>query len=178
MFLFTTATGFPQNVLDVHFNLGHTNVKVKIYSSYYCVKWDILRPSCIELSKESQKHFPPSINRKQKQSPMTTIALLMKIVSTCGIYSHFSWIRAKWTTASLQLLIFVVDNTASIELKQGGFSTERSMKYVLEIEISDGGTPEQKSINLVQIKVCTCQTDDGSSTAGPTPRPEWASVPS
>uniref|UniRef100_A0A8C2J8E9 Cadherin-5 n=1 Tax=Cyprinus carpio TaxID=7962 RepID=A0A8C2J8E9_CYPCA len=50
------------------------------------------------------------------------------------------------------------NNTASIELKQGGFSTERSMKYVLEIEISDGGTPEQKSINLIQIKVCTCQT--------------------
>uniref|UniRef100_A0A8C1GLT5 Cadherin-5 n=1 Tax=Cyprinus carpio TaxID=7962 RepID=A0A8C1GLT5_CYPCA len=50
------------------------------------------------------------------------------------------------------------NNTASIELKQGGFSTERSMKYVLEIEISDGGTPEQKSITLVQIKVCTCQT--------------------
>ncbi len=81
MLLFTIATDFPQNVLDEHFSLGHTNVKVKIYSSYYCVKWDILRPGCIELSQESQQHFPPSINRKQKQSPTTTIALLMKIVS-------------------------------------------------------------------------------------------------
>ncbi|XP_016394466.1 cadherin-5-like [Sinocyclocheilus rhinocerous] len=50
------------------------------------------------------------------------------------------------------------NNTANIKLKQGGFSTERSMEYVLEIEITDGGTPEQKSINLLQIKVCTCQT--------------------
>ncbi|XP_016363337.1 cadherin-5-like [Sinocyclocheilus anshuiensis] len=50
------------------------------------------------------------------------------------------------------------NNTADIKLKQGGFSTERSMEYVLAIEITDGGTPEQKSINLFQIKVCTCQT--------------------
>lgn len=50
------------------------------------------------------------------------------------------------------------DNTASIVLKQGGFSTEDSVEYVLEIEIADGGTPEQKSINLLQIKVCTCQS--------------------
>lgn len=50
------------------------------------------------------------------------------------------------------------DNTASIVLKQGGFSTERSVEHVLEIEISDGGTPEQKSINSLHIKVCTCQS--------------------
>ncbi|XP_051501240.1 cadherin-5 [Myxocyprinus asiaticus] len=49
------------------------------------------------------------------------------------------------------------DNTASIVLKQGGFSTEHSVEHVLEIEISDGGTPEQKSINPLHIKVCTCQ---------------------
>ncbi|XP_026071241.1 cadherin-5-like isoform X2 [Carassius auratus] len=48
------------------------------------------------------------------------------------------------------------NNTASIELKHGGFSTESSMKYELEIEIKDGGNPEKQSINLVQIKVCTC----------------------
>lgn len=54
--------------------------------------------------------------------------------------------------------IFVVDNTASIVLKQEGFSTERSVEYMLEIEISDGGTPEQKSINSLHIKVCTCQS--------------------
>ncbi|XP_051562731.1 cadherin-5-like [Myxocyprinus asiaticus] len=51
------------------------------------------------------------------------------------------------------------DNTASIVLKQGGFSTEHSAEHVLEIEISDGGTPEQKSINPLHIKVCTCQSD-------------------
>ncbi|XP_067258180.1 cadherin-5 [Chanodichthys erythropterus] len=50
------------------------------------------------------------------------------------------------------------DNTASIVLKQGGFSTEHTVEHVLEIEITDGGTPEQKSINLLQIKVCTCQS--------------------
>ncbi|NP_001003983.1 cadherin-5 precursor [Danio rerio] len=50
------------------------------------------------------------------------------------------------------------DNTATIVLKQGGFSTENSEEYVLEIEIADGGTPEQKSVNLLQIKVCTCQS--------------------
>ncbi|RXN12486.1 cadherin-5-like protein [Labeo rohita] len=51
------------------------------------------------------------------------------------------------------------DNTASIKLKEGGFSTEHSVEHVLEIEIADGGTPEQKSINVLHIKVCTCQTD-------------------
>ncbi|XP_056599536.1 cadherin-5 [Triplophysa dalaica] len=51
-----------------------------------------------------------------------------------------------------------LDNTASIVLKQEGFSTERSVEYMLEIEISDGGTPEQKSINSLHIKVCTCQS--------------------
>ncbi|XP_051993183.1 cadherin-5-like [Xyrauchen texanus] len=51
------------------------------------------------------------------------------------------------------------DNTSSIVLKQGGFSTEHSVEHVLEIEISDGGTPEQKSINPLHIKVCTCQSD-------------------
>ncbi|TRY59769.1 hypothetical protein DNTS_027176 [Danionella cerebrum] len=50
------------------------------------------------------------------------------------------------------------DNTANIVLKQGGFSTENSAEHILEIEIADGGTPEQKSINLLQIKVCTCQS--------------------
>ncbi len=71
----------------------------------------------------------------------------------------FPWIRVKLMTASLHLLTFVVDNTASIKLKQGGFSTEHTGEHVLEIEITDGGTPEQKSINLLQIKVCTCQTE-------------------
>uniref|UniRef100_A0A8C1F9A4 Cadherin-5 n=1 Tax=Cyprinus carpio carpio TaxID=630221 RepID=A0A8C1F9A4_CYPCA len=47
------------------------------------------------------------------------------------------------------------DNTASIILKQGGLSTKHSVEHVLEIEITDG---EQKSINPLQIKVCTCQT--------------------
>lgn len=61
-------------------------------------------------------------------------------------------------TASLQLLTFVVDNTASIKLKQGGFSTEHSVEHMLEIEITDGGTPEQKNIDRLYIKVCTCQT--------------------
>lgn len=61
-------------------------------------------------------------------------------------------------TASLQLLTFIVDNTASIVLKQGGFSTEHTVEHVLEIEITDGGTPEQKSNNLLPIKVCTCQS--------------------
>lgn len=61
-------------------------------------------------------------------------------------------------TESLQLLTLIVDNTASIVLKQGGFSTEHTVEHVLEIEITDGGTPEQKSINLLQIKVCTCQS--------------------
>ncbi|XP_073693013.1 cadherin-5 [Garra rufa] len=51
------------------------------------------------------------------------------------------------------------NNTASIRLRQGGFSTEHSVEHVLEIEIVDGGTPEQKSINLLQIKVCTCQAE-------------------
>lgn len=130
------------------------------FTSYYCVKWDILRPGCIELSQESQQHFPQSINRKQKQTSMTTIALLMKIVSfapVANIVRHFPWIRAKLITASLQLLIFIVDNTSSIVLKQGGFSTEHSVEHVLEIEIADGGTPEKKSINPLPIKVCKCQ---------------------
>lgn len=61
-------------------------------------------------------------------------------------------------TASLQSLIFIVDNTASIVLKQGGFSTEHTVEHVLEIEITDGGTPEQKRVNLLPIKVCTCQS--------------------
>ncbi|XP_052008091.1 cadherin-5 [Xyrauchen texanus] len=51
------------------------------------------------------------------------------------------------------------NNTANIVLKQEGFSTEHSVEHVLEIEISDGGTPEQKSINPLHIKVCTCQSD-------------------
>ncbi|XP_065145374.1 cadherin-5 [Paramisgurnus dabryanus] len=51
-----------------------------------------------------------------------------------------------------------LDNTANIVLKQGGFSTEHSMEHILEIEISDGGTPEQKSTNPLHIKVCTCQS--------------------
>ncbi|XP_073715295.1 cadherin-5 [Misgurnus anguillicaudatus] len=51
-----------------------------------------------------------------------------------------------------------LDNTANIVLKQGGFSTENSMEHILEIEISDGGTPEQKSTNPIHIKVCTCQS--------------------
>lgn len=61
-------------------------------------------------------------------------------------------------TASLQLLIFIVDNTARIVLKQGGFSTEHTVEHALEIEITDGGTPEQKSITVLPIKVCTCQS--------------------
>ncbi|XP_077085394.1 cadherin-5 [Siphateles boraxobius] len=51
------------------------------------------------------------------------------------------------------------NNTSSIVLKQGGFSTEHSVEHVLEIEIADGGTPERKSINLLQIKVCKCQPE-------------------
>lgn len=50
------------------------------------------------------------------------------------------------------------NNTSNILLKQGGFSTEHSVEHVLEIEIADGGTPEKKSINLLQIKVCKCQS--------------------
>ncbi|KAK2914027.1 hypothetical protein Q8A67_002426 [Cirrhinus molitorella] len=51
------------------------------------------------------------------------------------------------------------DNTASIKLKQGGFSTEHSVEHVLEIEIADGGTPEQKSTERLTIKVCMCQAE-------------------
>uniref|UniRef100_A0A8C2L5C5 Cadherin-5 n=1 Tax=Cyprinus carpio TaxID=7962 RepID=A0A8C2L5C5_CYPCA len=82
------------------------------------------------------------------------------IIGTVGAYDKDeSSKRFRFTLAKNSSNFSLHDNemttTASIELKQGGFSTERSMKYVLEIEISDGGTPEQKSINLVQIKVCT-----------------------
>ncbi|XP_059369978.1 cadherin-5-like isoform X3 [Carassius carassius] len=81
-------------------------------------------------------------------------------IGTVGAYDkdessqRFSFTLAKESTNFT--LHNHLNNTASIKLKQGGFSTESSMKYELEIEIKDGGTPEQKSINLVQIKVCTC----------------------
>ncbi|KAI4898633.1 hypothetical protein NFI96_025991 [Prochilodus magdalenae] len=52
-----------------------------------------------------------------------------------------------------------LNSTASIVLTHGGFRTENLDDSVLEIEISDGGLPPQKSINQLRIRVCTCQTD-------------------
>ncbi len=66
MLLFTVATDFPQNVLEDYFNLGHMNVKVKIYSSYYCVKWDILRPGCIWIVTRISATFPSKHQQKTK----------------------------------------------------------------------------------------------------------------
>ncbi|XP_016105250.1 cadherin-5-like isoform X2 [Sinocyclocheilus grahami] len=84
------------------------------------------------------------------------------IIGTVGAYDKDENSgRFRFTLAKRNLNFSLYDNgdnTARIELKQGGFSTEHSVEHVLEIEITDGGTPEQKSINLLQIKVCTCQT--------------------
>ncbi|XP_058639185.1 cadherin-5 [Onychostoma macrolepis] len=69
--------------------------------------------------------------------------------------------RISFTLAKTSLNFSLHDNgnnTASIMLKQGGFSTEHSVEHVLEIEITDGGTPKQKRTDRLQIKVCTCQT--------------------
>ncbi|KAK2914028.1 hypothetical protein Q8A67_002427 [Cirrhinus molitorella] len=65
------------------------------------------------------------------------------------------------------------DNTASIKLKQGGFSTEHSVEHVLEIEIADGGTPEQKrKLNDLQLMCACARRNDKWSIVWPTPRPE------
>lgn len=51
------------------------------------------------------------------------------------------------------------DNTASIILTHGGFSTEKSTENILEIEITDGGRPPLSNINVLHLKVCTCGRD-------------------
>ncbi|XP_053473128.1 cadherin-5 [Ictalurus furcatus] len=49
-----------------------------------------------------------------------------------------------------------LNNTASIILTHGGFSTERSVENVLEIKITDGGYPELHSITHLLLQVCKC----------------------
>ncbi|XP_059389974.1 cadherin-5 [Carassius carassius] len=69
--------------------------------------------------------------------------------------------RFRFTLAKWSLNFSLIDNennTATIKLKQGGLSTKHSVEHVLEIVITDGGKPEQKRTEHLQIKVCTCQT--------------------
>nr|AMR55388.1 cadherin-5 [Schizothorax prenanti] len=84
------------------------------------------------------------------------------IIGTVGAYDKDENSgRFRFTLAKRSLNFTLHDNgnnTASIKLKQGGFSTEHSVEHMLEIEITDGGTPEQKNIDRLYIKVCTCQT--------------------
>ncbi|KAF4090844.1 hypothetical protein AMELA_G00030280, partial [Ameiurus melas] len=49
-----------------------------------------------------------------------------------------------------------LNNTASIILTQGSYSTERSVENVLEIKITDGGNPELYSITPLPLQVCKC----------------------
>ncbi|XP_067294022.1 cadherin-5 [Pseudorasbora parva] len=81
------------------------------------------------------------------------------IIGTIGAYDkdeHPGRFRFLLTKKSSNFsLLDNKDNTASIVLKHGGFSTEDSVEHVLEIEISDG---EKKSSNFLPIKVCTCQS--------------------
>ncbi|KAI5088810.1 cadherin-5 precursor [Silurus meridionalis] len=48
------------------------------------------------------------------------------------------------------------DNTASIILTQGGFSSKSSVLNVLKIEITDGGIPPKKSTEPLYVRVCEC----------------------
>ncbi|XP_028812393.1 cadherin-5 [Denticeps clupeoides] len=50
------------------------------------------------------------------------------------------------------------NGTATLTVKNGKFSTEDSADHILEIEITDGGTPLMKSIDLLAIKVCQCNS--------------------
>ncbi|MCI4392969.1 hypothetical protein PGIGA_G00152000 [Pangasianodon gigas] len=52
-----------------------------------------------------------------------------------------------------------LNNTASVILTHGGFSTQRSVENILEIEITDGGTPPRKSIRPVHVRVCACRSE-------------------
>ncbi|XP_066510536.1 cadherin-5 [Hoplias malabaricus] len=52
-----------------------------------------------------------------------------------------------------------LNNTASIVLTHGGYSTDVRNEVSLEVQISDGGRPLLTKIQTVTIKVCSCQKD-------------------
>ncbi|MCJ8747185.1 hypothetical protein PDJAM_G00150470 [Pangasius djambal] len=52
-----------------------------------------------------------------------------------------------------------LNNTASIILTHGGFSTQTSVENILEIEITDGGNPPRKSVRPVHLRVCACGSE-------------------
>ncbi|XP_053347626.1 cadherin-5 isoform X2 [Clarias gariepinus] len=56
-----------------------------------------------------------------------------------------------------------LNNTASIILTHGGFNSKSSEQIVLEIEITDGGTPPRKSIRPLPLRVCVCESDRRTS---------------
>ncbi|KAL1007090.1 hypothetical protein UPYG_G00081740 [Umbra pygmaea] len=51
------------------------------------------------------------------------------------------------------------DNTASIMLKNGGFSMEDPRDYVIDIWIGDGGNPPLHSVTPLTIQVCRCDNE-------------------
>ncbi|XP_062845316.1 cadherin-5 [Trichomycterus rosablanca] len=51
------------------------------------------------------------------------------------------------------------DNTANVILTHGHFSMDSSAETILEIEITDGGTPPQRSVTPLRLRVCACGHD-------------------
>nr|XP_033798359.1 cadherin-11 [Geotrypetes seraphini]XP_033798360.1 cadherin-11 [Geotrypetes seraphini] len=51
------------------------------------------------------------------------------------------------------------DNTASVEVRQKGFTRLKQKLYLFPVIIKDGGIPELSSTNTLTIRVCNCVND-------------------